>query len=440
MKRILFALALIASVSIAQAQVKSAADIQKAIDKAEAVAQNAKKASNPETWIKIGQAYQNAYTNPTANVVGGSKTELQLVMGNDKPLSSETVELGGQTYEKVVYKDKNLYFDMNGGLVITEVTNPSYQGDALGKALEAYKKAASLDASGKKTKAIADALTSIAQNYNQDAYNAYYLGNPSKASELFAKSVEAAAQAPLSKLDTASVYFAGITALEAKEFERAKGFFEKAMANNYFSDGGVYANLYDCSINQKDTLTARAYLEEGFQKYPENPQILTNLINLYITTNEDPNKLISLLNKAKAELPDNPSLYYVEGDIYGRLKDYDNAVKAYRKAAEIDPNYEMGHYGEGVMWFNRALEIQEEAAALPYSEYKKYDELQEELKVALKNAIEPFEKCFAITKNDAVKTNVADYLKRLYFVFRNESADYQAAYEKYNTYLENATK
>ena len=60
MKRILFALALIASVSIAHAQVKPAADIQKAIAKAEAVAQNAKKAANPDTWIKIGQAYQNA--------------------------------------------------------------------------------------------------------------------------------------------------------------------------------------------------------------------------------------------------------------------------------------------------------------------------------------------------------------------------------------------
>ncbi|MBR6933258.1 MAG: tetratricopeptide repeat protein [Bacteroidales bacterium] len=359
-------------------------------------------------------------------------------MGNDKPLSSETVEMGGQQYEKVVYKDKNLYFDQNGSLVITEVTNPSYQGDALAKALEAYKKAAELDAAGKKTKAITDALNTIAQNYNQDAFNAYYLGNPSKASTLFEKSAAALAQAPLSKLDTASIYYAGVTAMEAQEFEKAKAHFTNALKNNYFSDGGVYANLYECAINQKDTVTARSYLEEGFQKFPENPQVLTNLINLYIAANEDPNKLIDLLGKAKAELPNNPSLYYVEGDIYGRMKDYDNAVKAYRKASEVDPNYEMGHYGEGVMWFNRALAIQEEAAALPYSEYKKYDQLQEELKVALKNAIEPFEKCFAVTKNDAVKTNVADYLKRLYFVFRNESADYQAAYEKYNNFLENA--
>ena len=177
---------------------------------------------------------------------------------------------------------------------------------------------------------------------------------------------------------------------------------------------------------------------EGFQKFPENPQILTNLINLYISTNEDPNKLIDLLQKAKEELPGNASLYYVEGDIYGRLKNYEEAVKSYRKAAEIDPKYEMGYYGEGVLWYNRALELQEEANALPYSEYKKYDELQEQLKNSLKSAIEPFEKCFEMTTNDAVKTNVADYLKRIYFIFRGESAENQAAYEKYNSFLEKA--
>ena len=98
----------------------------------------------------------------------------------------------------------------------------------------------------------------------------------------------------------------------------------------------------------------------------------------------------------------------------------------------------MGYYGEGVLWYNKALELQEEANALPYSEYKKYDELQEQLKASLKSAIEPFEKCFEISSNDAVKTNVADYLKRIYFIFRNESAENKANYEKYEAYLQGA--
>ena len=188
MKRLILAVSLVAIAMTASAQIKSAADIQKAIASAEKVAENPKKAANVATWIKIGEAYLNAYENPTSNVVGGDKQQLALVMGNDKPLSSEAVTLGGQPYEKVVYKDKNLYFDQNGQLAMTEVTNPSYQGDALSKAIEAYKKAAEVDVKGKKIKDIKQALEKIASNYNQDAFTAYYLGNPSKASQLFEKS------------------------------------------------------------------------------------------------------------------------------------------------------------------------------------------------------------------------------------------------------------
>jgi Flp pilus assembly protein TadD len=431
MKKILLAVALLASVAFANAQVKSAEDIQKAIDKAEAAAQNAKKAVKPETWINIAKAYVNAYGNPTANVVGGDRQQLQLVMGNDKPLSSEMVTVGGKTLEKVVYKDKNLYFDGNA-LQIIEVTKPSYNGDALAKALEAYAKAATLDEKGKKTKEITEAIENIANNYGSDAYTAYQLGNAAKASELFSKQAEAAATAPLSRVDTIAVYYSGLMAAEAQNFEFAKKQFDRTRALGYMADGAIFANLYECAMSQKDTLAAKQLLEEGFVQYPNNSQVLTNLINLYISTREDPVKLIGLLGKAKEQMPDNASLYYVEGDIYGRLKDYESAVASYRKAGEVDPNYEMGYYGEGVMWYNRALELQEEANALPYSEYKKYDQLQDELKVALKNCIDPFEKCYALTKNDGVKLSVADYLKRVYFIFRAESPDYQAAYEKYD--------
>ena len=437
MKKILLAVALLASVAFANAQVKSVEDIQKAIDKAEAAAQNAKKAVKPETWINIAKAYVNAYGNPTADVVGGDKAQLQLVMGNDKPLSSEMVQVGGKELEKVVYKDKNLYFDGNN-LTIIEVTKPSYKGDALAKALEAYAKAATLDEKGKKTKEILEAIENISNNYGQDAYTAYQLGNASKASELFARQADALATAPLSKIDTVAIYYSGLMAAEAKDFDFAQKQFERTMALGYEADGAIFASLHECALSQKDTLAAKKYLEEGFVKYPENTQVLTNLINLYIATNEDPVKLIGLLGKAKEQMPDNASLYYVEGDIYGRLKDFDNAVKSYRKAGEVNPEYEMGYYGEGVMWYNHALALQEEANALPYSEYKKYDQLQDELKVALKNCIEPFEKCYAITKNDAVSLNVADYLKRIYFIFRGESDDYKAAYEKYEAILKAA--
>lgn len=439
MKKILLAVALIASVSFAQAQVRSDADVQKQIAKAEADAQNPKKAEKFATWLKLGKVYVDAYNNPLANVVGGNRQQLDLVMGNDKAKGSEKVVLSDRrTYEKVTYAAKNLYFDEAGNLQLTEVTRPSAEGDLLWKALEAYKKAYELDLKQKKTKDISDAIETISKSYNTDAFTAYTLGNNALASELFEKSALASMTAPCPQSDTSALYFAGIMALESQQYPRAQEFFEKSMQMGYYSDGAVYANMYESLFSQKDTLAAKQCLETGFSAFPENAQILTNLINLYITINEDPNKLIDLLDKAKKELPDNASLYYVEGDIQVRLKNYDAAIAAYRKAGQVSADYEMGYYGEGVLWYNRALEIQEEANALPYSEYKKYDQLQEDLKVALKNCIEPFETCFAKTKNEAVRVNVADYLKRIYFIFRAESDEYKVAYEKYKEIVDNA--
>ena len=40
-----------------------------------------------------------------------------------------------------------------------------------------------------------------------------------------------------------------------------------------------------------------------------------------------------------------------------------------------------------------------------------------------------------MSDDKTIKTAVADYLKNIYFRFRDRSADYQAAYEKYNNYV-----
>ena len=103
MKKILLALAVLASMQVANAQVKSAADAKKAVEAAEAAASNEKKAIKTATWIKLGQEYVKAYDAPTGNIIpGSSKTELALMMGSEKPVSTEAVEIQGTAYTKEV--------------------------------------------------------------------------------------------------------------------------------------------------------------------------------------------------------------------------------------------------------------------------------------------------------------------------------------------------
>ena len=429
MKRILLALALVASVQVANAQIKSDADIQKAIDKAEATANDAKKGAKPAPWQKLGEAYVKAYTNPTANLSTGIDKQTFSLMAGEKPSAVETVTLDGQTYEKQVLSRANVYFNQGGQLAFYELTKPSVAGDPLDKAVKAYAKAFQL---GAKEKEVDAAIQNIVGYYYQDAISAYTLGNLAKASDLFGKAAAASMTPPSSKIDTNAVYNAAFTAANAGNFARAKEYYNKCLDLGYTAEGSVFAALSNCALADKDTTAAKQFLADGLQKYPDNPSILTNLINLYIQLKEDPKKIVELLDEAKAQMPDNPSLYYVEGNILMGIKEYDDALKAYKKASEIDPNYEWGYYGEGVLWYQKAVDAQNAANELPYNAYKEYDQKMEELSQSLKNAIPAFEACYAKTADEAVKMAAADNLKRIYFALRNDNPEYQAAYEKYN--------
>lgn len=425
MKKILLALAMFAAIQVADAQVKSAADVKKSVEAAEAATQNVKKAVKTATWLKLGQEYVKAYDAPTGNILPGSnKTELTLMMGSEKPVSSEEVTVNNEKYTKDVYADKNLYFNQNGQLVIIEVTKPVYE-DALERAVKAYQKAYELDEKHAKDKDVAAAFDYISQKYVSEAFNKYTFGDVATASKLFEKAADVEALAPLSKIDTSVIYNAGFTAMAAKDNERALKFFKRCYDLGYYYEGGeVFARLAEV-----DTLNTKKYLEEGFSKFPQSQSILIGLINYYLKNNEDPETLFGLLDKAKANEPNNASLFYVEGNIRAQLGQIDKAVVAYEECAKINPEYEYGYIGEGTMFYNRAIELQTKAQE--EIDDAKYMALVKEFEESLKSCIAPFEKAFEITKDANIKAGIASYLKNAFYRFREESAENQTKYEKY---------
>lgn len=432
MKKIFLVLALVASMQVfdAQAQVKSPSAAKSAVEKAEAATTNPKQSQKPATWIKYGKALLDAYDAPAGNLwVGMSRQELQVLGGSDKPLSESVAELGGRQMTKVVFENKNLYFNENGLLEVIEVTKPVVEG-ALDKALSAYVEAAKLDPANKKKKDIDAGLTDLAGKYASDAYNAYAFGKMGEASISFEKAAAASATAPLSQIDTNAIYNAGFTAQAAGDNARAKEFYTKCLSLGYHgTDGDTYAKMADVCDKLGDKETAKSYLEEGFKAYPQSQSILVGLINYYVTSGSDTDRLFELLDEAKKNEPNNASLYYVEGNINEKLGKGDAAVASYRKCAEINPAYEFGYIGEGIHFYNLAVAIQDKASL--ESDDAKYMAMMGEFETALKSCIAPFEKAFELSSDPEVKSSVAEYLKNACFRFRTESPEMQAKYEKY---------
>ena len=422
------------SLQVAFAQ-KPAAEMQKNVDKALEATKDAKKGAKPATWMKLAEAYMAAYNNPVTNITMGIDKATFQMMNKEKPLSVSNVTIEGQPFEKMEFSNVDVYFNPAGLLAIINVTHPSIEGDALCEAAKAYTKAYEL---GEKAEKVDPKLQEIANKYYEDAYCAYQLGNMAKASDLFKGAADVSMMAPCSAPNYDAAYNAAFTAVAAQNYDRAEEYFNLCLKNGYTSDGNIYANLSQCALAKADTLAAKNYLATGLTQFPENESVLTSLINLYLQTNEDPEKIVELLDEAKKVMPDNPSLYYVEGNIYVGVKNYDKAVAAYDKALEIQPAYDFAYYGKGNVALKKAEDLIAERDALDVREWKKYDELNEQVTEVYKGAVEPFEKCYEISQNAAVKASAADFLKRLCFTLRNVDPQYQEGYDKWSKIVDAA--
>lgn len=421
-------LALAAAFTAANAQVKTVPAATSALEKAKADVENPKKAGKFATWLKYGQALVTAYDAPAGNGwVGASRQDIQMISNNEKPLSSETVTLAGEQWQKDVYPTRNYYYNSIGQLGVIEVTQP-ISPTALNDAISAFAKAAELDVKNCKAKDIKAGLQSVQSKLVERAYAMYTLGNYAQSSKDFEAAALAAGTAPLSQIDTNSIYNAGFTSWISGDTSRAKKFFTDCLNYGYYSeDGEVYAKLADIASKEGNAEKGRDYLEEGFQKFPQSQSILVGLINYYLTNNGSTDRLFELLGLAKKNEPNNPSLYYVEGNIRKQLGMYDEAIEAYRACAGIDPNYAYGYIGEGILYYELALKYQEEAQNEMND--AKYMALDAKFQEALKNCVPPFEKAIEMV-SDTDKVGVAEYLKNACFRFRNEE-EYAEKYKKY---------
>ena len=429
-------MAVLVSMQVADAQVKSPDAAKKAVESALEASKNEKKAAKVATWTKLAQAYVDAYNAPAGSAwLGASKQELQLLMPNEKPTAVENAVLGGEACTKEVYDNKEFYFNAAGQLIMINVTKPVYE-DALAGAVDAYKKAYEVDLKKSKLKDITEGLANVSKKYLDEGMNRYMLNDLVGASVLFEKAAEASATEPLAKVDTTALYNAGFTALVSKDYERAKKFFEKCLEVGYYYEGGeVFAKLADVYNQLGDKEKSAEVLEMGFTKFPQSQSILIGLINYYLESNKDTDRLFVLIDEAKKNEPDNASLYYVEGNIYNELGDKESAMKSYYKCAEINPDYEYGYIGAGVMFYNMAIEILDKAQ----NEFDdaKYNALLNQCEEVLTKALDPFEKAFNVTKDETLKVNIAEYLKNIYYRFSSKGAEFEAGYKKYDEIVRN---
>lgn len=435
MKKLLISLVLLFAVHAVYAQSKSAADALKVLDKAKAEVENPKKNTTPASWVKLGSAYLECYDAPIKGIwQNASQMEVKMILKDQQIVSSTTEEKNGRTFSVDNYADKALYYDENGALAAWVIKTPAIQEDALQLAYDAFRKAVELDAKQSSAKVLTESLKGLQSRYISEAMSAYTLGENKTASLDFEKAWEVAAHPLIGLVDSTMAYYAAVTASMAGESDRTIKFLEYCLSINYDQKGDVYATLAETYKAKGDTTKAKELLGTGFTKYPSSQGILVALINVYVESNDSPEKVLGFLKVAQENEPTNPSLYYAEGNVYKKLGKYDEAIASFRKSAEVDSKYFFAPFSEGDAYYSLALELQEKAQQ--ELDDTKFAELQTKMEHALESALAPFEKAFSITTEKDLQLGCAEYLKQIYFRFRDKKPEYQAAYDKYNKFLD----
>lgn len=312
-----------------------------------------------------------------------------------------TWEVRGEIYQAIFQsKDENI---------------KSQVKDPLSEALKSYKKALELDEKDKYSNNVKIKLTLLTNDLTNQAVQAFNNEDYINAMKSFEQVLEInnidiiKADNP-NVVDTVIIFNTGLAAYNAENYNKAIQYYKEAAKYGY-SGARTYNLLANAYQLNKDTLGALNILQEGFEKYPEDNNMLTSMIQIYLNQ-EKTDEAMKYLDMAIQQDPENATFYFAKGTLHEKLGEQDKAIEAYSSAIDANSSLFDAFYNLGALYYNRGVKQIEVANAVPPSENEKY---QEELKKAdkwFKEALPYMERCYEL---DNQHTRTLESLKNLYY-------------------------
>ena len=347
MKRLILTLsafALAASTTFAQnISGASSQDLQKNVNEAKAKIEknnndiaNPKNAAKVSAWESRAKLFIDAASVNIKGVYAGMDaaqtpknmfSNLEILVG--KPSEKKPAEDG---YEMWVYPTINFYVQSNQVQFWEETVTPDPA--ALDKAVEAYRKACDLDTKGafKTKKSTLEGVRQIKQIYTNNGINKYQLKKYDAAAADFEKALNLSdfpnVPGDTTHLDGMIAYYGGLSAFQAKNYNKARDLFNSSIKLNY-EVGRCYHHLFLMKMEEGKKDEALKIIQDAYEKYPSEESLLYDVINYY-TSEKEFDKAETYLNKAVEKYPENLSVLGVKGSIY--VEDYNKIKEQYLQA------------------------------------------------------------------------------------------------------------
>ncbi len=418
------------AVPAATAQKINDAAFKAKLEKSNLEIENPKKSGKSATWYNRGKVCVDAIVAPTKNIFSGLDVAmLQVSLGVAPTEVKENIH--SFEWVDIITKDN-------------KVTAWNIKKDVLPNAYEiakeSFAKAYELDpASAAKIKTALDVLIN---HYSE-------LGSVSLQAEQYKTAIDAYMKAvglqqnpAIGKEDARYYFFAGQLAAflgskDAKYFADGEKYLNKALELGYKDEqGNLYYFLFHCyygqrAENKENLVKAKNALLEGIEKYPRNERIMEGLIQLY-TSEEgvgDPADLVERIDKMLAEKQDNADLWFARGQVFFKLKNFDECINSFLKINELKPNDYDTNFYLGYFYMAKGDEVNRafNARLDSINSQEEYQAGLKEVNAAYMKSLPWLEKAIEL-KPESV--DCAEYLKVLCFRLRNEDG----IMDKYNKY------
>lgn len=216
---------------------------------------------------------------------------------------------------------------------------------------------------------IAKILPYIANAYANSGIIAYNEGNMESAVKNYDIAISSARL--FGVVDTVSIYNSALASDKSENYEAAAKKYQKLIELGY-GGGNIYIYLANTHQAMGDTARKIETIMAGRQAYPENLNLITQELQYYLESGKSEEALKNF-EVAIAKDPNNAALWYNRGYIYDQMGEYDKAAHDYKKTLEIDSSNFDAAYNLGAMYYNRGVELNNQANSYDISETKKYE-------------------------------------------------------------------
>ena len=201
--------------------------------------------------------------------------------------------------------------------------------------------------------------------------------------------------------DSIGAYYSGRSADILKDYDNAILNYKKCVEIQY-GGADLYLNLAEAFNKVEKPEEAAKVMEMAKDKFPNNANIILSRVKTLLSLGK-PDEAKVELEKALAKDLNNYALQYAAGITYNEMELYNDAVKAYKKALEINPTDYNSKFNISVVYNNIVAEMNTLVNAIDYSETAKYDKAKAEM-IAYINDVLPFvEETFKVQEESAIQ-------------------------------------